>query len=73
MSSWCCRDSISGNASTVSHPTPPFLQLIAVIREAIDAGELQPGDRLPSGAELQARYGLASMTVRSGSCAAKAC
>ncbi|MEV8610739.1 GntR family transcriptional regulator [Amycolatopsis sp. NPDC051373] len=38
---------------------------ILKIRDAITAGELQPGDRLPSGAELQARYGLAPMTVQS--------
>lgn len=44
---------------------PPYLQLAAVIRDAIGAGEFQPGARLPTRAELHARYGFAGATINS--------
>lgn len=43
---------------------PKFRQLAAGIREAIDDGRLQPGEELPSEAEMQAATGLSRDTVR---------
>lgn len=43
--------------------TPTYLQLAAVIREAIVSGEFEPGDQLPSRAELQERYDISHMTI----------
>ncbi|MGI5131537.1 GntR family transcriptional regulator [Pseudonocardia sp. CA-107938] len=42
----------------------PYLQIAAALREAIGAGRLRPGDRLPSESELTRFYGVARMTVR---------
>jgi len=43
---------------------PPFRQIADHLRAAIDAGQLRPGDRLPSEAELKQHYGVARMTAR---------
>lgn len=43
---------------------PPYRQIADHLRAAIDAGELHPGDRLPSEAELTRHYGVARMTAR---------
>lgn len=45
-------------------PVPPYRQLAAIIRDQIESGELQPGDRVPSETTLQQTYGLARGTVR---------
>lgn len=42
----------------------PFRQIADLLREAISAGRLEPGARLPSEAELIAHFGVARMTVR---------
>jgi DNA-binding transcriptional regulator YhcF (GntR family) len=42
---------------------PSFVQLVGVVRAAIADGRFGPGDRLPSRAELQQRYGVAGGTV----------
>ena len=43
---------------------PPYRQIAATLREAITAGRLVPGDRLPSESELVERYDVARMTAR---------
>lgn len=43
---------------------PPYRQIADQLRALIDAGELRPGDRLPSEAELKEHYGVARMTAR---------
>ena len=45
-------------------PRPPYLQLAAELREAIEAGEYSPGDRLPSTRALAHDYGIAPTTVQ---------
>ena len=42
----------------------PYVQIAAVLREAINLGRLGPGDRLPSESELTQHFGVARMTVR---------
>ena len=42
----------------------PFRQIADQLRAAIDRGELRPGDRLPSEAELTRHYSVARMTAR---------
>jgi DNA-binding GntR family transcriptional regulator len=43
---------------------PPYLQIAADLRDAIQRGELAPGARLPSTSELALQYGVARGTVR---------
>lgn len=43
---------------------PPYRQIADQLRAAIDRGELRPGDRLPSEAELTKHYSVARMTAR---------
>ncbi len=43
---------------------PPFRQIADDLRSAIERGELQPGDRLPSEAKLMKHYDVARMTAR---------
>lgn len=43
---------------------PAYLQVASGIREAITAGELKPGEKLPAGPKLAATFGVALMTVR---------
>jgi GntR family transcriptional regulator len=42
----------------------PYRQIADHLRAAIDTGQLGPGDRLPSEAELKQHYGVARMTAR---------
>jgi GntR family transcriptional regulator len=44
-------------------PRPPYVQIADELRRSIKAGELKPGDRLTSGRELAAEWGVAAMTV----------
>ena len=46
-------------------PRRPFVQIAASIRAAVLNGELEPGQRLPSTAELAAFFGVAKLTVTS--------
>ena len=46
-------------------PRKPYVKIAASIRAAILSGELQPGARLPSGAELAATFGFTRVTVGS--------
>jgi DNA-binding GntR family transcriptional regulator len=48
----------------VDDPRPPYLQLAAELREAIEGGEYAPGDRLPSTRQLAESYEIAPMTVQ---------
>jgi DNA-binding LacI/PurR family transcriptional regulator/DNA-binding transcriptional regulator YhcF (GntR family) len=45
---------------------PKYLQLVEQVRQQIDAGELRPGDRLPSYAEMRKKYGLTQPTIDRG-------
>ncbi|WP_026425049.1 GntR family transcriptional regulator [Actinokineospora inagensis] len=45
-------------------PRPPFQQVANVLRAAIATRKLEPGDRLPSYAELAERFKVAPMTVQ---------
>ncbi len=47
-----------------SHPIPLYYQLAEHIREQIQAGELRPGDRIPSERELSEQAEISRMTVR---------
>lgn len=47
-----------------SHPIPLYFQLAELLRDQIQSGELNPGDRLPSERELSERHGISRMTVR---------
>lgn len=43
---------------------PPYRQIAAMLRDAIQAGQLEPGEKLPSEAELINHFGVARMTAR---------
>ena len=43
---------------------PPYRQIADQLRRAIQRGDLEPGGRVPSEAELMEHYGVARMTVR---------
>ena len=44
-------------------PVPPYRQVAAVLRGRIESGELAPGRRLPSIADLVQTYGIARTTA----------
>ncbi|TNY37955.1 GntR family transcriptional regulator [Thermomonospora catenispora] len=44
--------------------TPAYVKVAAAIREAILSGELEPGQAIPSEAQLIQQYGVARETVR---------
>lgn len=44
--------------------TARYERIVADIRSKIHAGELRPGDRLPSTRELREQYGCSQVTVR---------
>ncbi|WP_406321971.1 GntR family transcriptional regulator [Streptomyces sp. NBC_01637] len=43
---------------------PPYVQVADYLRRQINAGELGPGDKVPSSRELQEKFGLASATIQ---------
>lgn len=43
--------------------SPPYARIVADIRERIEAGELAPGDRVPSTREITRRFGVAMATA----------
>lgn len=47
-----------------SSPIPLYVQLKDILAARIESAEWQPGDRIPSGLELQKTYGLSRITVR---------
>ena len=42
----------------------PYLQITAILRGRIEAGEYEPGQRLPSISDLVGEYGVAVLTAR---------
>lgn len=55
---------LGGMTLDLDDPRPPYQQVAAVLRASILTGTFEPGDRLPSQAELSTRYGVARMTVQ---------
>ncbi len=51
-------------ALNLDDPRPPYIQVAEELRAAITAGQLKPGDRLPSARDLVQRYRIASMTAQ---------
>lgn len=51
-------------AIDVTSKTPSYLQLAGRLREAIESGELQPRDQLPSLHQLASQTGLAVGTIQ---------
>jgi DNA-binding GntR family transcriptional regulator len=51
---------------TVDHEgkLPVYLQLAAILREAIERGDYPPGRKIPSESQLVGEHGLARETVR---------
>lgn len=47
-----------------SDPRPAYRRIADDLRHAIATGKYQPGDQLPTLAELTTRYGIAVMTAR---------
>lgn len=47
-----------------SDARPVYRRIADALREAIESGDLAPGDKLPSESELMSRYGVAGGTVR---------
>ncbi len=45
-------------------PRPLYVQVADGLRAAMDGGDFAVGDKLPSYAELAARYGISHMTVK---------
>lgn len=45
-------------------PRPPYQQIAAMLRSAIEDGDLEPGAKLPSEASLMEHFGVARMTAR---------
>ncbi len=45
-------------------PIPLYYQLMQIIKESIESGELKPGDSLPTELELMEKYQLSRATVR---------
>lgn len=43
---------------------PPYLQVAALLRDAITSGQYKPGEQLPSRAQLTAWYEVSAMTVQ---------
>ena len=53
---------MAGKIDTES-PVPPYRQVAAFLRGRIESGELAPGRRLPSIADLVQDYGIARTTA----------
>lgn len=49
---------------TVISGTPAYMQVAAELRSQIESGELAPGDKLLSNAELRARYSVSNTVIR---------
>jgi GntR family transcriptional regulator len=55
-------DHVAGKIDTDS-PVPPYRQVAAILRGRIESGDLAPGRRLPSIADLVQTYGIARTTA----------
>jgi len=69
--SWRDCSRLASQAATLARmtldpddPRPPYQQVADALRAAILTRKLKPGDKLPSQAELAARYNVARMTVQ---------
>ena len=51
---------------TVDHEgkTPVYLQIAAILREAIERGDYPPGRKIPSETRLMQEHGVARLTAR---------
>lgn len=49
---------------TVISGTPAYHQVAADLRSQIQSGKLRPGDKLPSSAELRAKYAVSNTVIR---------
>jgi GntR family transcriptional regulator len=49
---------------SANDPRQPYVQVADDLRQAIRAGKLKPGERLPSGRKLAEQYGVALLTVQ---------
>ncbi|GAA3144757.1 DNA-binding GntR family transcriptional regulator [Kribbella aluminosa] len=47
-----------------SSASPPYIQVADALRKAISTGELNVGDKLPSGPKLAKQLGVSTMTAR---------
>ena len=53
--------------STVINPNsiiPMYKQVLNILNEKISNGELKPGDKLPSEADLMHQFGVSRITIR---------
>jgi DNA-binding transcriptional regulator YhcF (GntR family) len=50
-------------SQSVVRPDPPYLRIVAEIRRRIAAGELRPGDRVPSTRQIAREWGVAMATA----------
>ncbi|MFJ9554682.1 GntR family transcriptional regulator [Nocardiopsis sp. NPDC101807] len=50
-------------STTAKQELPPYARVVADIRARIDAGELRPGDRVPSTREIMREWGVAMATA----------
>ncbi|MBE1488598.1 TetR/AcrR family transcriptional regulator C-terminal domain-containing protein [Plantactinospora soyae] len=48
---------------SVTHPDPPYLRIVAEIRQRIDTGELGAGDQVPSTRQIMRQWGVAMATA----------
>lgn len=44
-------------------PEPPYARIVTEIRRRIEAGELRPGDRIPSARQITKEWGVAIATA----------
>ena len=60
------RSRLEARRATIDRSSykPAYLQLAAILRDAIAAGDYHAGDQLPTEAELRAAHDLSPMTVR---------
>jgi GntR family transcriptional regulator len=58
------RELLAGRSIDRASPVPYYYQLQEILKEEIEAGRWQTGDRLPSEAELEAGFGVSRTVVR---------
>lgn len=61
---WMTGGAVALGALDRTDDRPPYRQIADQLRAAIERGELQPGDKLPSEATLMEHYHVARMTAR---------
>lgn len=60
----CVEEAVGLKRDGRSAPIPLYYQIKTWLVEAIESGQLSPGDRAPSERELTQRFGVSRMTVR---------